>query len=61
LTGYKGVRGMIVKDIYLGHTHVIIHDDCVVKSAEEVQAILKRCAEIVKADERRKRLESAES
>ena len=44
---------MIVKDIYLGHTHVTIHDDYVVKAPEEVQAILKRCAEIVKADERR--------
>lgn len=51
----------VVKNFYLGHTHVIIHDDFVVKSAEEVQQILKRCAEIVKADERRQHLESAES
>lgn len=52
---------VVVKDIYLGHTHVIIHDDFIVKTPEEVQQILKRCAEIVKADERRKHLESAES
>lgn len=52
---------VVVKDIYLGHTHVIIHDDCIVKTPEEVQAILKRCAEIVKADERRQHIESAES
>ena len=53
---------MVVKDIYLGQTHVTIHDDCIVESAEEVQAILKRCAEIVKADERRQFLrESAEN
>ena len=53
---------MVVKDFYLGHTHVTIHDDYVVKAPEEVQAILKRCAEIVKADERREFLhESTEN
>lgn len=52
---------VVVKDIYLGHTHIIIHDDYIVKTPEEVQAILKRCAEIVKADERRQHIESAES
>lgn len=57
----RGVN-VVVKDIYLGHTHVIIHDDYIVKTPEEVQAILKRCTEIVKADERREFLrESAES
>lgn len=52
---------MVVKDFYLGNTHVTIHDDYVVKTPDEVKAILKRCAEIVKADERRQHLESAES
>lgn len=56
----RGVN-VVVKNFYLGHTHVIIHDDYIVKTPEEVQAILKRCAEIVKADERRKHIESAES
>lgn len=42
---------MVVKDIYLGNAHIKIHDDYIVKTPEEVQAILKRCAEIVKTDE----------
>lgn len=53
---------MIVKNFYLGNTHIKIHNDYIVKTPEEVKAILKRCAEIVKADERRLFLrESAEN
>ena len=52
----------VVKNFYLGHTHVTIHDDYAVKMPEQVQQILKRCSEIVKADERRQFLrESSEN
>ena len=30
----------IVKDYYIEHTHVRIHDDCCVKTKEEVDIIL---------------------
>lgn len=52
----------VVKDFYLGNAHIKIYDDYVVKTPEQVQQILKRCAEIVKADERREFLrESSEN
>ncbi len=35
----------IVADYYIGNTHVIIKDDCIV-SPEEQKKILKRCGEI---------------
>ena len=38
---------MIAKQMTVGNTKITIHDDYVVK-ADEVKAILKRCAEIVK-------------
>lgn len=44
----------IVKDFYIGKTHILINDEAVVKTKEEVQAILKRCAEIVAREEERK-------
>ncbi len=48
----------IVKDFYIGKTHILINDEAVVKTEEEVQAILKRCAEIVAREEERKWRES---
>ena len=36
----------IVKDYYSGHTHIIIKDDCCVKTKEEKDRILRNVAEI---------------
>lgn len=44
-----------VEDFYLGSTHVEIYDDCVVKTQEEVDAILNRVAEIWTAHLQRQR------
>jgi hypothetical protein len=35
----------VVQDTYIGNTHVIIKDDCIV-SPEDQQKILKRCGDI---------------
>ncbi|MDF2858357.1 MAG: hypothetical protein K0Q87_4208 [Neobacillus sp.] len=35
----------VVQDTYIGNTHIIIRDDCIV-SPENQQKILKRCGEI---------------
>lgn len=35
----------VVQDTYIGNTHIIIKDDCIV-SPEEQQKILKRCGDI---------------
>jgi hypothetical protein len=35
----------VVQDYYIGNTHIIIDDDCIV-SPEEQKKILKRCGEI---------------
>lgn len=35
----------VVQDTYIGNTHIIIRDDCIV-SPEDQQKILKRCGEI---------------
>ena len=36
----------VVKDFYIGNTHIQICDDAVVKTPEEVDAILRRCEKI---------------
>ena len=38
--------GHVVRDYYIGNTHVKVCDDYVVKTQEEVDAILNRVAEI---------------
>ena len=40
---------MKVKEFCIGKTHIAIFDDAVVKTEEEVQEILKRCAAIVQS------------
>ena len=37
----------IVADYYIGNTHVMVFNDCCVKTEEERQRILKRCGLIV--------------
>lgn len=44
-----------VEDFYLGATHVEIYDDCVVKTQEEVDAILARLSDIWTAHLQRQR------
>lgn len=39
--------GHVVDDCYIGHTHVLVCDDCVVKTPEEVQAILDHINDLV--------------
>ena len=38
----------VVKDFYDGPCHIRIHDDCCVKTQEEVDQLLKEIAEIAK-------------
>lgn len=38
----------VVKDFYNGSCHIRIHDDCCVKTQEEVDQILKEVSDIVK-------------
>lgn len=38
----------VVKDFYNGPCHIRIHDDCCVKTQEEVDQILKEVSDIVK-------------
>ncbi|MCD7800940.1 MAG: hypothetical protein LUG94_07010 [Ruminococcus sp.] len=45
----------IVEDFYLGATHVQIDDSCVVKTQEEVDAILDKIADIWTAHLQRER------
>jgi hypothetical protein len=44
---------MIVKDFYIGNTHILIDDACCVKTREEVDKILANIARIVLLDARR--------
>lgn len=49
--GQRPPRGHVAKEFYLGNTHVLICDDyCRGKTAQEVQEILDRVAELVKPD-----------
>lgn len=36
----------VVRDFYIGNTHIKINDACCVKTQEEVDAILRRCGDI---------------
>lgn len=38
---------MKIKEYTIGKTRVKIHDDCIAKTAEEVDNILNRCGQIV--------------
>lgn len=44
----------IVKDYYNGNTHIIIHDDYIVKTQEEVDAILKNLGHLMYEQEIRR-------
>lgn len=43
---------MIRKDFYIGNTHIMIDDECCVKTKEEVDEILARIARIAILDAR---------
>jgi hypothetical protein len=51
---------MIVKDFYIGNTHIKIHDDCCVKTQKEVDEILARLARIV-INDRNSKVQAASS
>lgn len=48
---------MKIKEYTIGKTRVTVHDDCIVKSAQEVNDILTRCGKIVAESAKRAEVE----
>lgn len=44
---------MKIKEYTIGKTRVTVHDDCIVKSEQEVNDILTRCGQIVAKEYRK--------